>query len=256
MSEQSSWLELLNDQIPEVGIEKQNLEISKICERARELRKRLDDSRTGESADHDAEVLELVQEMHALDRTAAKWRGGQSWTFRVLPSPFHDRSVAPTEQIHVYPDLWIAYEWNYHRTARIILHEHLLESLSSLSTFPQTSYPSNWSSTPTIEETTTLFNSSKHVINTLIEEIFSTVPQLLGDVDALGNLPMEADAEWERGKKGSKSIGAYFLLWSIKVIKSTGSATDLQRQRAGAVLERIRLIGGMFDIDLGREEVN
>ncbi|RDW92349.1 hypothetical protein BP5796_01743 [Coleophoma crateriformis] len=249
MPEQSAWLNSLNDGLPGIRGEKENLEISKICQRARELQKRLRKSSTGQ----DSEVLQLVKEMHALDQTASTWRVGSQWAFRILTNPYQPSSTTFPEHIHIYPDLWIAYEWNYHRTARIIMHEHLLKCLASLSCHTQTPIQSSYQpSTTTEEEVSALSMFSRHIINTLIEEIFSTVPQLLGDVNSLEDVPIQRDLEKtgeEAEGRGTKAIGAYFLLWSIKVVKSTNSATEMQRERAGLVLERLRKVGGMFDLD-------
>ena len=74
--------------------------------------------------------------MHELDQTAITWRQGSCWAYETIHRSELGRDELATskfpEFIQLHPDVWIAYEWNYHRTARIILHEHLLECLDRL----------------------------------------------------------------------------------------------------------------------------
>ena len=46
-------------------------------------------------------------------------------------------------------------------------------------------------------------------------------------------------------KKTLQGVGAYFLLWSIKILKSHEHVNEEQREMARGVFERIREVTGM-----------
>lgn len=233
LPESELWLDSLNGELPYVCIEKDNFHINKTCERARNLRKTLKDT------DLPAEqMVDMIKEMHDLDQVATTWRQSPGWTFKTIHRSeiTQDDSTVSTfpEYVQLHQDVWIAYEWNYHRTGRIILHEELLECLDrlqSLDAGSQENIPIDLSS---------LREASVSIIWALIDQILSTVPQSLGDIDHEGNLR----ATLSNGPK-CEGIGGYFLLWSIKIIKSTPSATIEQRSMAERVFERIRECTGM-----------
>lgn len=190
---------------------------------------------TGLSAD---QMLGMVTEMRDLDQIATTWRQGPGWAYQII-----HRSDVPQNEwtasgfpdfVQLHQDVWIAYEWNYHRTARIILHGHLLECLDRLQSLslgiPRTCL--------------TEIGSSKQacttIIRDLVDEVLSTVPQSLGDIDREGQV-----TENSSFTPRCKGLGGYFLLWPIKMIKVTRSATVAQKEAAQGVLERIREYTGM-----------
>ncbi|CZR51355.1 related to negative acting factor [Phialocephala subalpina] len=200
IAESQAWMDSLNEEIPDVRLEKHAFEISKISERARRLLKEIET----------APDQTLIKEMLKLDRVSTTWRNGPEWAFKTVPTP--------TGFIQLHRDVWIAYEWNYHRTARIILHKQLLDCLERM-------------------DSPELTAASTGVIRGLTDEILSTVPQMMGDIDSDGR-PMNNQIL-------SRGIGAYFLLWPIKVVKGASSATEEQRKAAQKVFERIRDYTGM-----------
>jgi hypothetical protein len=229
MPESDVWLESLNDELPEVQIEKHNLEIAKICHRARTLLQRINDA---ELSIHG--VLDIVREMRVLDKTAITWRQGPNWEFRVLSRSdiflYGEQTPAFPEIIQLHSDVWIAYEWNYHRTARILLHEQLLRCLERIRPGTQGDVRI---------EIDTIAQSSIEIVQSLADDILSTVPQMLGDIDHEGRVQSFSDSSKGRG------LGGYFLLWSIKIVKRSKPAREEQRCRAEAVFERIREYTGM-----------
>jgi len=130
--------------------------------------------------------------------------------------------------------VWIAYEWNYHRTARVILHEHLLECLDQFQQVYAGDDDGLWTVVKSLRET------SVSIIQSLVDEVLSTVPQSLGDVDHEGNIPAPST-----GTSICRGVGGYFLLWPMKIFKTTRSATGEQRITAREVFERIRECTGM-----------
>ena len=128
LPESEVWLDSLDEAHPHVCIEKENSRINKICLRARNLRKRIDDT------DIPAEqTLEMLKEIHELDRTATTWRQGPHRAYKTIRhSEMGQNELSVPKHpdfIQLHRDVWMAYEWNYHRTARIVLHEQLLECL-------------------------------------------------------------------------------------------------------------------------------
>ena len=180
----------------------------------------------------------MVKEMHDLDQVASTWRQGPSWAYKTIHRSeiTQDRSIAHKlpEFVQLHRDVWIAYEWNYHRTARIILHEQLLECLDRL----QSVY--SGSQGPSPMDLCLLKEASISIIRALVDEVLFTVPQSLGDVDHEGNI-MHTPSPGPN----CQAVGGYFLLWSIKTIKVTRSATEEQREVAKEVFERIRECTGM-----------
>lgn len=84
----------------------------------------------------------------------------------------------------------------------------------------------------------------------LAGEILATVPQSLGDIDSAGNLlglKERFEEEVLEEKRSLQGVGAYFLLWPIKILKSHEFVDEEQREMARGVFERIREVTGMRD---------
>jgi hypothetical protein len=215
-----------------VELEKGALEISTVCERARHLLSKLH-AQTSPLE----ETLDVVREMNEIDHQVSKWRQRPEWSYKTLSraevsGPADDISRLP-DKVEVHRDVWMAYEWNYHRTGRIILHQTLLECLLQASR--------NLSPGMYGAEVDKQTARSMYLILTLAEQILSTVPQSLGDVDCLGHC-----CSHDSGRPRSGAVGAYFLLWPIKIIKGpTSMASEEQRTRASVVFDEIRQRTGM-----------
>ena len=236
MPESQAWLDELSDSMSFVQLEKGAVNISEVCDRARTILALLKSPKPPS----DEDIILLVQEMREVDNQTLKWRQREEWSFRVMSrseisSSTQQRRQLP-ERIEIHQDIWMAYEWNYHRTARMILHQQLLECMRQI--------PAHTIQTLSLDpeiNATALFDSSISTIQTLANEILSTVPQCLCDVNRLGE-----DTRALPEQPCSQAVGAYLLLWPIKIIKSpTMSATALQKDRAAEVFERIRECTGM-----------
>jgi hypothetical protein len=233
LPESDPWLDSLNEDYPSVSIEKKSLQISKICERARYLHSSLEDTNLSFS-----KTLDLVKEMQDLDKVATTWRSGPEWAYKTIPRSEtirdEDEAAIFPELIQLHRDVWIAYEWNYHRTARIILHEHLLVCLHRLESSNSELRGANESDLLAFKRL------SVATVEALVDEVLSTVPQSLGDINHDGSR-LESSTMTSK----CRGVGGYFLLWPIKVIKRTKSATEQQRATAQYVFERIRKCTGM-----------
>jgi len=233
LTETDAWLYSLNEDVPSVRIEKHNSQTHKICERARTLLDSID------NIDLPAEAtLSSIRVVCEHDQATTSWRRGPNWAYKTI-----NRSQITQDElqacrfslsVQLHKDIWVAYEWNYHRTGRIILHRHLLESINRLRMSNRY--------TPAVFslELFSMKQASLDIIQTLVDEVLSTVPQSLGDIDHDGKI-----IEDSRGAHLRKGIGGYFLLWPIKIIKSLEHATLEQRNAAQAVFERIRECTGM-----------
>ena len=183
------------------------------------------------------QTLSMVNEMLALDRAATTWRDNPVWRYKTISlfeitQDIEMISTCP-EYVQLHHDVWIAYEWNYHRTARIILHEHILLCLGRLESICAVGQEI------LLNDLRSLRQGSTTIVQGLVDEVLSTVPQSLGDIDHEGNIVDKSRIPKCRG------VGGYFLLWPIKISKNTHSATERQRCAAQRVFERIRECTGM-----------
>jgi hypothetical protein len=211
-----------------VKLEKDGLAINQVCQKANHLLNSID---AGDIEAH--KLLDLVDAMLRLDQKAASWRKKPEWGFQtrtrqeILDN--RDSNFWLPESIQLHPDLWMAYEWNYHRTARIILLQKLVACLEKVK-----------GALPSGSGITTRTTESVNIIQSLAGEVLATVPQSLGDIDCLG--------QWHAGSKTARwqAVGAYLLLWPMKIIKSQSAlTTDSQKADAQRVFDRIRECTGI-----------
>ncbi|KAM5367923.1 hypothetical protein ACJA88_011238 [Fusarium oxysporum] len=199
LPESQDWLETLNDNMASVKLEKDD----------------------------------LIDEMLRLDQEATRWRKKPEWSFQtksrgeILDN--RESKLWLPESIQLHLDLWMAYEWNYHRTARIILHQKLVACLEKVNT-----------ALPSDSGVTTRITESINTVQLLASEVLATVPQSFGDIDHLGRWHSESKtARWQ-------AVGAYLLLWPTKIIKSQSAlTTNSQKDDAQRVFGRIRECTGM-----------
>lgn len=237
-------LDYLNEQMSFVKLEKDTNRIAQLCARGRSLRAQLNSDQSHQAGTSPTELLNLVREMQALDRDTVSWRSGPEWSYATLKSSDLQGDVvvlsAFPQSVQIHPDIWTAYEWNYHRCARILLHKQLIACLhrAATLTIEDRDDASNVASLlPPLEvESITL-------IRHLTTEILATVPQMLGDIDHAGQV-----RKAECSTPQCRAIGAYFLLWPMKILKGgdlSNIIAEEQRQSAAQVMERIRDYTGM-----------
>jgi len=231
--ETTNWLDQLNDNEPYVRLEKNTNAISDTCQRARMLLEVINAGGLPAST-----IVDTINELHSLDQAVVTWRQSSEWSFtNLFLSERPDLEPAArgiTDQIQLHPDIWMAYEWNYHRAARITFLEQVLKCANAALVIPDLDLVEEAMLTDTIAESTA-------TIQWLADEVFSTVPQTLGDVDAMGRAHNIKD-----GFPRCRAIGGYLLLWPIRISKAQESpTTQEQKQRARRVFGRIRDYTGM-----------
>jgi hypothetical protein len=230
MPESAMWLDNLDESDPVVGIERRVIQINEVCERGRQCLKKVEDEGLEPLA-----IVSVIREMHNLDQVAVNWHDKPHWKFETISR--NDLSLHPgllarlPERIQLHTDAWMAYEWNYHRTARILMHRQLLKCLDRLTVFD------NHDINCEIQD---LKHHSITTMQGLTDEILSTIPQSLGDINNKG----KPDNSTPGNSKG-RAVGAYFLLWPIKIIKQLDTATPEQVSYADTTFERIREYTGM-----------
>lgn len=228
MLESPGWLTSSSGDDSFSHLEKDGLSINSLCHTARQTLSKIQNGTLSSQ-----EIIPLINEIIELDNEATTWRKTPQWSFKtinrelILGNEGLAALLPPVIELH--RDLWMVYEWNYNRAARINLHHQLLACIEGL---------------PADELVSTLLQTqheaSVAIVQSLANDVLATVPQSFGDVDAAGNLAIYHELF------GSQAIGGYFLLWPIKIIKGEKSySSPRQKEAAEAVFERIRDCTGM-----------
>jgi hypothetical protein len=213
-------------------LEKNTLRIRETCERAQELLERI----TSQQLEPNT-VVEIAQEMMTLDDAAVGWRQSSEWdytTLQVSELPMKWTMHPPTPTVELHADVWHAYEWNYHRTARMTFHQQLLKCLRAALQSADLDLSTEFA----LDE---MILRSTETVQTLADAILATLPQSLGDIDHLGRVHNN-----ETGPPKCRAIGGYLLLWPIKMVQApTFVTTAEQKQKAKVAFDRIRDYTGM-----------
>ncbi|KAK0702267.1 hypothetical protein B0H67DRAFT_650318 [Lasiosphaeris hirsuta] len=236
IAEKTAWFSQLNDGEPYVRLEKSTHDIGETCKRAQALLGLIDTGGMSAPA-----IIDTVRELRSLDQETATWRQTSEWCFTSIK--LSDRpDLIPatrgvTNTIQVHSDVWMAYEWNYHRTARIIFLQQLLECSEAALQMPELEDSDGQMLRNTISDCTS-------TIRKLADEVFATVPQTFGDINHMGH------GQSENSSPGRcRAIGGYLLLWPVRIIKGERFATTrAQKKQASSVFERIRDYTGMKDL--------
>lgn len=179
--------------------------------------------------------------MHTLDGETTKWRRRPEWSFKTIKTSdivgYQRKNFHLPDFVQIHGDVWMAYEWNYHRTARILLHLQLLTCLTAIESDDAEFLEEETAEVMAWRDTSTF------IVRALAEEVLSTVAQTFGDVDNLGR---STAGVYGADAPRCQAIGAYLMLWPAKIIKSEESvATAGQKKAARGVFERIRECTGM-----------
>lgn len=114
-----------------------------------------------------------------------------------------------------YSGFWTVGIWNKHRATRILLHQLLLELLQSMEEIQQRANMD-------VCSLNYLEVKSHAIIQEMTGDILASVPFSLGEM----SVP-------------PKSVGGYFLVWSLQTIIRCPFASSQQHDEAIAVLERV-----------------
>ncbi|KAH8680648.1 hypothetical protein BX600DRAFT_444860 [Xylariales sp. PMI_506] len=233
MDESQGWLDQLSDEVQFVRLEKDAFKIKETCQRAQSLLEHIQQQSLKPSA-----VVDAARELQSLDEAAVSWRQTSEWaytTLMVTDVPELAYVMWPvTETVEVHPDVWNAYEWNYHRTARIVFHQQLLKCL--VAGLLASDLDDN-----TAVELEEMIDTSRGVVQALADSILATVPQSFGDINYDGSVH-----DVSKGPPRCRAIGGYLLLWPIKMIKTPDFATTEEQKLQGQIVfDKIREYTGM-----------
>jgi hypothetical protein len=179
------------------------------------------------------ELLYLMHGVQQLEASHQQWRSGPEWGYKTVKREDID-GAPPTfpPLVELHPDNWLAYEWNYHRAARALMHEKLLACLEHAALAGD--------ATPSRTDSAAMEKSrvaSEATIRVVADQILSSVPQMLNDVDRTGKVSKAFRGD---SAQGSDVVGACLLLWPIKIVLSNRYTTASQKHQGTKVFERIR----------------
>ncbi|TVY33486.1 Transcriptional regulatory protein [Lachnellula subtilissima] len=118
-------------------------------------------------------VLDIFETLYTPE-VAAKGSHAQGMAQILRLPDLEPAACGITDMIQLHPDIWMAYEWNYHRAARITFLEQLLKCSRAALETPDLDSGEDKTLTDTIAECTS-------IIRWLADEVLSTVPQSLGE---------------------------------------------------------------------------
>ncbi|KAE9365196.1 hypothetical protein N431DRAFT_96771 [Stipitochalara longipes BDJ] len=176
----------------------------------------------------------ILQNFEKLEQANCQWNEDAriAFPYRIAHHNSGDhRNVDSTSTIeyHTYRGFWSGALWNKHRGAIITLNQALLERLDAAKI-----------NAPDGDFTTTNMIELRHkatiTIQTMIREVFASIPFSLGDIP-----PYNTDSlKCKSSTTGlPKSVGGYFLVWPLTVILRCPIASETQRNQARAALIRI-----------------
>ncbi|KUJ09759.1 uncharacterized protein LY89DRAFT_740831 [Mollisia scopiformis] len=159
---------------------------------------------------------EILLEFERLEGGLFHWnmRASQEFGFVQVQQPTFIDDKKPFVY-HSYLGFWSLSLWNKHRAARILLHQTLLDGLDAMDSGRLSSINQDQKSI------------SKSVIKEMADFILLSIPFSLGDVPLPPSL------------NGPKSVGGYFLVWSLQVLLRCPSVSDDQQNQAKNALLRI-----------------
>ena len=176
----------------------------------------------------------IAQGIH-LDARLAEWSSKLSGNFRyesvdALTNLALSGTCAPqtASAVHIYSSISMAYLWNLHRCARILLNDSLIYCLLR-------SEELNIANVVRDEQSDSRAELSEK-ISGLVDDICASVPYLLGEINQEGNLQRSPH---------NRAVGGYFLLYPLRVTLALNRASPAQNMWIVKQLEYIKNIFGI-----------
>jgi len=141
----------------------------------------------------------------------------------------NEKSISAAEY-HKYRGFWSGSLWNKHRSAIISLNHALLERLAAAKS---NAVNMDFTTTNMIDE---LHHKATVTIQTMIRDIFASIPFCLGDIPPYTSVSPQCKSS---ATGPPKSVGGYLLIWPLIVILHCPIASETQRDQARAALIRI-----------------
>ncbi|KAL5319376.1 hypothetical protein ACEPPN_012427 [Leptodophora sp. 'Broadleaf-Isolate-01'] len=170
-------------------------------------------------------TVELLRNAENLDSELATWafRIPEQWSYKTVTRMKHHQSswtknsAFVPDQIHRYPDIYVARTWNMYRVSRLIIQSIILR-VSCINNFAPGSYEDR------IDRTN----------RAMVDGICASVPSLLGyDCSELKHSTPVRDSLWPQSSpnkpRACSNTGTFSLIWPLYVASSVTSAPESQR---------------------------
>jgi hypothetical protein len=178
----------------------------------------------------------VLQNFNELENDNLQWTKDAriAFPYQVVPrtSGDHNSDFASEIDLHVYRGFWSEALWNKHRGAVITLNQALLDRLDAA----KSACPGEDFENAAMKE---LRYKATKAIQIMIQGILASVPFSLGDVPAYKFDDTACLFKSTGSASLPKSIGGYFILWSLKAILRCAVASAEQRKLARAALIQI-----------------
>ncbi|KAG4428902.1 hypothetical protein IFR05_015616 [Cadophora sp. M221] len=168
---------------------------------------------------------ELLQSAENLDRELANWafRVPEQWFHKTVTrlrhhqSSWTNKSAFVPEQIHQYPDIYVARTWNLYRVSRLILQSIILR-VSCINNITSYSYEDRIDS----------------INRAMVDGICASIPFLLGyDCSELKQSTPVPNSLWPQSSpnkpRACHNTGEFSLIWPLYLASSVPSAPESQR---------------------------
>ena len=168
--------------------------------------------------------ISVLQEFKKLQSDNCQWKEDARMVFpyKTIQCTAGDHLAseftASETQHHVYRGFWSEALWNKHRAGVIVLHQALLARLDA-------ARPTHGDSEAV--DVAELRYRATLAIQVMIHDIFASIPFSLGDILSYKKTSLP------------KSVGGYFLVWTLMVILRCPVASEDQKNLARAALVRI-----------------
>jgi hypothetical protein len=181
--------------------------------------------------------LSILQSFKELEYAHRQWNedAKMSFPYRIIQCAVGDNldtNFTPEAEHHIYRGFWSEALWNKYRAAVITFNQALLARLDAA----KASRPDENFETPDIME---LRYQATLAIQVMVHDIFASIPFSLGDVPSYNYYNTTCPSKSTASTGLPKSVGGYFLVWSLTVILRCSVASGEQRNTARAALVRI-----------------
>jgi hypothetical protein len=181
--------------------------------------------------------LSILQSFKELEYAHRQWNedAKMSFPYRIIPCAVGDNldtNFTSEAEHHIYRGFWSEALWNKYRAAVITFNQALLARLDAA----KASCPDENFETPDIME---LRYQATLAIQVMVHDIFASIPFSLGDVPSYNYYNTTCPSKSTASTGLPKSVGGYFLVWSLTVILRCSVASGEQRNTARAALVRI-----------------
>ena len=176
---------------------------------------------------------DLITTVETWSRAVAEqWKPKQLDADQEVLSPIRRSSLPiphfPCPKLLNYHDLWLAYMWNLHAAAQIVLRESLIELIDYIEAHSEQA--------PDLEGMTQIHQDQAFAVEQLSSAIVRSLPQLTGFKHR-----HESNYTPHRGKM----TGRLFALCSLRVVQQANWTSEVHKKTADEIVEWMRMRHGL-----------